>query len=145
MLKEELRNTQWLLDRQEISECDSLQQRLLTASWNLLRKYSLPDSYRLTQKTLSLYYKALNEQDFAKKLRMLRAIEDEFSVYPPYWYYRAKSAEESGNDSEAEKSFKKFGEVRCIARRDEERPSRFRISAGSLTFSQARRTHELNR
>lgn len=38
MLKEELRNTQWLLDRQEISECDSLQQRLLTASWNLLRK-----------------------------------------------------------------------------------------------------------
>ncbi|MBR4195214.1 MAG: sel1 repeat family protein [Synergistaceae bacterium] len=119
MLKEELRNSQWLLDRQEISECDSLQQRLLTASWNLLRKYSLPDSYRLTQKTLSFYYKALNEQDSAKKLRMLRAIEDEFSVYPPYWYYRAKSAEESGNASEAEKSFKRFGEVwRPVLRRD---------------------------
>lgn len=119
MLKEELKNSQWLLDRQEISECDSLQQRLLTASWNLLRKYSLPDSYRLTQKTLGLYYKALNEQDSAKKLRMLRAIEDEFSVYPPYWYYRAKSAEESGNDSEAEKSFKKFGEVwRPVLRKD---------------------------
>lgn len=119
MLKEELKNSQWLLDRQEISECDSLQQRLLTASWNLLRKYSLPDSYRLTQKTLGLYYKALNEQDSAKKLRMLRAIEDEFAVYPPYWYYRAKSAEESGNDSEAEKSFKKFGEVwRPVLRKD---------------------------
>ncbi|MBR0279573.1 MAG: sel1 repeat family protein, partial [Synergistaceae bacterium] len=119
MLKEELKNSQWLLDRQEIAECDSLQQRLLTASWNLLRKYSLPDSYRLTQNILSNYYKALNEDNPAKKLRMLKVLEDDFSVYPPYWYYRAKSAEEAGNDSEASESFAKFAQVwRPVLRKD---------------------------
>ena len=119
ILKEELKNSQWKLDKEELSECDSLQQKLLTASWNLLRKYNLPDSYRLTQNILRNYGKALNESDPAKKLRMLRVLEDEFSVYPPYWFYRAKAAEEAGNERETVYSFNRFNEVwRPVLRKD---------------------------
>ena len=50
---------------------------------------------------------------------MLRVLEDEFRVYPPYWYYRAKTAEEAGNDKETRESFKKFAEVwRPVLRKD---------------------------
>lgn len=119
LLKEELKNSQWKLDKEELSECDSLQQKLLTASWNLLRKYNLPDSYRLTQNILSNYYKALNESDPVKRLRMFRVLEDEFSVYPPYWFYRGKAAEESGNENESDYSYGRFNEVwRPVLRKD---------------------------
>ncbi|MBR1438545.1 MAG: hypothetical protein IJ587_08410, partial [Synergistaceae bacterium] len=119
LLREELKDSQWKLDKEELSECDSLQQKLLTASWNLLRKYNLPDSYRLTQNILRDYYKALNEADPVKKLRMLRVLEDEFSVYPPYWFYRAKAAEEAENQGETDYSFGKFNEVwRPVLRKD---------------------------
>lgn len=119
MLNEELKSSQWKLERRDLEECEALQQRLLSSSWNLLRKYNLPDSYRLTQNILKNYYKALNEPDPSKKLRMLRVLEDEFAVYPPYWYYRARTAEEANNEREAENSFRKFGEVwRPVLRRD---------------------------
>ncbi len=50
---------------------------------------------------------------------MLRNLEDEFRVYPPYWYYRAKTAQEGGNLSEARKFFAEFIEVwRPVLRRD---------------------------
>ena len=118
-LQEEMKDSKWKLERQEILECDALQQKLLASSWNLLRKYRLPDNYRLTQNILKNYSKALSESDSAKRLRMLRVLEDEFRIYPPYWYYRAKTAEESGDEQQTQESFKKFAEVwRPVLRKD---------------------------
>lgn len=119
MLKEELQNSLWKLERQDIAECNALQERLLQSSWNLLRKYSLPDSYRLTQNTLKNFYRAVQEEDTSRRSRMLRNLEDEFSVYPPYWFYRAKAAQESGNLTEARKYYAEFEKVwRPVLRRD---------------------------
>ena len=40
-------------------------------------------------------------------------------MYPPYWYYRAKAAQESGDDSEALRCWDKFAEVwRPVLRND---------------------------
>ena len=119
MLKEELKASLWQLERQDLAECSALQERLLQSSWNLLRKYKLPDEYRLTQGSLKNFYRAVQEQDPSRRARMLRNLEDEFRVYPPYWYYRAKTAQESGNLSEARKFFASFNEVwRPVLRRD---------------------------
>ena len=120
-LLEGLNDELWQLKKEEIEECNELQVRLLNSSWNLLRQYKLPDEYRLTQESLNGYYKAVNEADPAKRLRMLRArnVERNFYVYPPYWYYRAKAAQESGDDSEALKCWDKFAEVwRPVLRND---------------------------
>ena len=119
MLKEELKASMRQLERQDIADCNSLQERLLQSSWNLLRQYKLPDEYRLTQTSLKNFYRAVQEEDVTRRLRMLRNLEDEFRVYPPYWYYRAKTAQEAGNLTEARKHFAKFGEVwRPVLRRD---------------------------
>ncbi len=109
------------LQKQEIESCNELQKKLLTSSWNLLDKYKLPDDYRLTNESLNGFFKAVNEDDPEKRLRMLKArfIERNFQVYPPYWFYRAKSAQEAGDNPEVEKCFDKFDEVwRPILRYD---------------------------
>ena len=119
MLKEELQNSLWRLERQDIADCNALQERLLQSSWNLLRQYRLPDSYRLTQTSLNNFYRAVKEEDITRRSRMLRNLEDEFRVYPPYWYYRAKTAQEAGKLTEAREHFAKFSEVwRPVLRRD---------------------------
>ncbi|MBQ4469221.1 MAG: hypothetical protein II917_03675, partial [Synergistaceae bacterium] len=109
-LLEGLDDELWQLKKEEIEDCNELQVKLLNSSWNLLRQYKLPDEYRLTQESLDGFYKAVNEPDPAKRLRMLRArnIERNFQVYPPYWYYRAKAAQESGDDKESLRCWDKF-------------------------------------
>ena len=114
-------NEMWRLKKEDIEECNRLQVMLLNASWNLLRQYKLPDEYRLTQDSLNGFYKAVNESDPSKRLRMLRArnVERNFQVYPPYWYYRAKAAIESNDDEEATRCYDKFAEVwRPVLRND---------------------------
>ena len=99
------------MERQDISDCNELQERLLQSSWDILRQYRLPDEYRLTQNSLKNFYRAVQEEDTSRRSRMLRNLEDEFRAYPPYWYYRAKAAQESGNLPEARKYFAEFRKV----------------------------------
>lgn len=120
-LLEGLNDDLWQLKKEEIEDCNELQVRLLNSSWNLLRQYKLPDEYRLTQESLNGFYKAVNESDPSKRLRMLRArnVEKNFQMYPPYWYYRAKAAIESKDDDEAARCYDKFAEVwRPVLRND---------------------------
>lgn len=110
-LAEGLSGELWQLTKEDITDCNALQERLLSSSWNLLQQYKLPDNYRLVQRTLNDFYKAVNERDPAKRFRMLRALERDFQVYPPYWYYRGKTAQGLGDINEADTCFKHFNEV----------------------------------
>ena len=112
-LLEGLDDDLWRLQKEDIEDCNDLQVRLLNSSWNLLRQYKLPDEYRLTQDSLNGYFKAVNEPDPAKRLRMLKArnVERNFQVYPPYWFYRAKAAQEIKDDAETLKCYDKFDEI----------------------------------
>ncbi|MDY6399902.1 MAG: hypothetical protein SPL10_06660 [Synergistales bacterium] len=107
------------LKSQELGEYDELQRKLLASSWALLRKYELSDNYRLTQNALDKFYSATQENDPSKRFRMLKYLENDFSMYSPYWFYRAISANEAKDKTEAEKSFLKFNEVwRPVLRKD---------------------------
>ena len=118
-LAEDLNGELWQLKKDDIEDCNELQERLLNSSWNLLRQYKLPDNYRLVQKSMDDFYRAVNEKDSKRKLRMLRALEKDFQVYPPYWFYRAKAAQESKDNKEAHASFEKFNAVwRPVLRQD---------------------------
>ena len=71
---------------------------------------------------------------------MLRALEKDFQVYPPYWFYRARAAQEINDNKEAHLSFEKFNEVwRPVLRQDPYKVEavKFRISEivnkGNLT------------
>ena len=118
-IAEDLRGELWQLTKEDITDCNNLQERLLNSSWNLLRQYNLPDNYLLVQRTLDDFYNAVNEKDPEKRFRMLRALERDFQVYPPYWLYRGKAAQELGENSEAHTCFERFNEVwRPVLRQD---------------------------
>lgn len=112
-LLEGLNDELWQLKKEDVMDCNDLQVRLLNASWNLLRQYKLPDEYRLTQDSLDGFFKAVNETDPEKRLRMLKArnVERNFQSYPPYWVYRAMTAQALKNDKEASECFDKFDEI----------------------------------
>ena len=110
----------YLLGVEEVREFNELQKQLLVSSWNLLNKYNLPDEYRLVQKALDDFYRAVDEPDKpARKLRMLEALEDDFRAYPPYWFYRGRTALDAEDFDEAGKCFERFDEVwRPVLRKD---------------------------
>ncbi len=139
-LAEDLQGDLWQLKKEDIEDCNELQERLLNSSWNLLRQYKLPDNYRLVQRNMDDFYRAVNENDATRRLRMLRALEKDFQVYPPYWFYRARAAQEINDNKEAHSSFEKFNEVwRPVLRQDPYKVEavKFRISEivnkGNLT------------
>lgn len=117
--KEDGNGEQLRLKDDELSEYDKLQRKLLGASWSLLRHYQLPSSYMLTQEDLEDFSLAMNEADPSKRHRMMKYFEDDFAMYAPYWFYRAKAANEAGNSREAGKCFAKFDEVwRPVLKKD---------------------------
>ena len=119
-IRQELDRSLYELKKEEMKDFDDMQVQLLSSSWNLMYKYHLPDEYRLVQKTMDDFYRAVEEDDEpSRRLRMMRALEDDFKVYPPYWYYRARTAMEANNQSEADRCFDRFDEVwRPVLRRD---------------------------
>jgi parvulin-like peptidyl-prolyl isomerase len=130
-LKDELDDNSWLLTKEDLKSCNSIQKKLLTSSWNLLRKYRLPDRFRLEQDSLNEFFNTLNNRDSHQKLRILKRIEKDFQVYPPYWIYRAKTAQELKDKEEAKKCYDKFDEVwRPVLRKDpfKQEAVKYRIS-----------------
>ena len=108
------------LKAEDMTDFNDLQKQLLSSSWRLLNKYHLPDDYRLVQRALDDFFRAVDEPDTpSRRLRMLKAIEGDFRVYPPYWFYRARAALDDGDNYEAEKCFDRFNEVwRPVLRKD---------------------------
>ncbi|MDR1916853.1 MAG: sel1 repeat family protein [Synergistaceae bacterium] len=118
-IKYEFQSELRALDSQSIKECADLQRRLLDSSWSLLRRYKLPDNYRLTQKNMDDFDKAVKETDPAKSLRMFRALEPDFKVYPPFWYYYGVSALRGGESELSDLCFAEFERVwRPVLRQD---------------------------
>ena len=119
-LRGSLSENLYRLRAEDLADFNELQKQLLSSSWNLLNRYNLPDEYRLVQRAIDDFCRAIEETNTpSQKVRMLQALEDEFRVYPPYWYYRAKSAQDNGDPVEAEICYNKFAEVwRPVLRRD---------------------------
>lgn len=131
-IRRELDKNIYTVQAEDMKAFDDMQQQLLSSSWNLMYKYHLPDEYRLVQKTMDDFYRAVEEPDEApRRLRMLRALEEDFKVYPPYWYYRARTALEADNKPEADKCFDKFDEIwRPVLKKD---PYRLEVTKYRLT------------
>lgn len=109
----------WRIEKQELENYNALQTKLLNSSWRLLRQYKIPDEYRLVQSSVDDFFRAVNENEPSKRLGMFRSLENEFRVYPPYWIYRARTAQELDNNSEAKKCFDEFNKVwRPVLRQD---------------------------
>jgi len=118
-MQHELGDEMWQLRKEQIEDFDDLQRRLLNSSWSLLRKYRLPDEYRITQRDLADFSKAVQEQDKSRAVRMFKALEANFKAYPTFWYFYGRSAMMNSDEKLAEKCFEEFERVwRPVLRQD---------------------------
>ena len=109
----------WKLKKEDIEDCNNLQKRLLNSSWNLMRRYKLPDDFRLDQENIKHFYIAVDEPYAPRRMRMLKNIEARFRMYPPYWFYRGQTARAMNDTKETALCFGKFNEVwRPVLRQD---------------------------
>nr|WP_321402149.1 hypothetical protein [uncultured Desulfobacter sp.] len=109
----------WAIESKTMTELNNFYKKLLKHSWTLMRKYNLPDTWRLDEKQLRDYTNILKEPDLIKRFRKLERIETSFQMFPPYWYYRGQSAQETGNTKEALRCFLHFQQIhQSILRKD---------------------------
>lgn len=109
----------WAIEAKTMEGLNSFYKKLLKYSWELMRRYDLPDEWRLNEKQLSDYTDILKEPDLDRRYRKLERIEKSFQKFPPYWYYRGQAAQEIGKNEEAIDCFNQFQQInQRILRKD---------------------------
>lgn len=109
----------WAIEAKTMQGLNSFYKKLLKYSWELMRRYKLPDEWRLNEIQLSDYTDILKEPDLDRRYRKLERIEDSFQKFPPYWYYRGQAAQEIGKNKEALDCFNHFQQInQRILRKD---------------------------
>jgi hypothetical protein len=109
----------WKIEAGTMQGLNNFYKKLLKYSWELMRRYNLPDEWRLDEKQLSDYTAILKESDLELRYRKLERIENSFQKFPPYWYYRGQSAQEIGKKEEALRCFNEFQHIhQGILRKD---------------------------
>jgi tetratricopeptide (TPR) repeat protein len=109
----------WEIEAKTMQGFNNFYKKLLKYSWDLMRRYDLPDEWRLNEKQLRDYTDILKEPDLERRYRKLERIESSFRKLPPYWYYRGQAAQEIGNNKEAMDCFNQFQQInQRILRKD---------------------------
>lgn len=140
-MRQGLDESLWTLEKKKIEDFNELQKSLLNASWSILRKYNLPDKYRITQKNLELLDDAMNRYKESDAVEKFAALKDIFFAYPPFWFYYGEAAYKRGDKDLARRCFGEFDKAwRHVLRYDpfkvqvvkyqillEERPTREKI------------------
>ncbi len=117
--KKEREEAAWKIEAATLQGLNNFYKKLLKYSWDLMRRYQLPDEWRLNEKQLSDYTAILKEPDIERRYRKLERLESAFQKFPPYWYYRGQSAYEMGNAQEALFCFTQFQNIhQGILRKD---------------------------
>ena len=109
----------WELKKEQLTALHELQKELLAGSWLLLNRHGLPDRLRVTQEDLDCLEQAVAESDWGKSSQMFALIENSFSAFPPYWFYRADAAYRAGDDAAALAFLDRYDAVwKRVLRRD---------------------------
>jgi hypothetical protein len=117
--KKEREEKIWKIDVATMQGLNNFYKKLLKHTWELMRRYSIADEWRLDEKQLSDYIGILKEPDLELRYRKLERIESSFQKFPPYWYYRGQAAQENGKKEEALRCFKQFQDIhQGILRKD---------------------------
>lgn len=105
---EKLEREIWKLDKTTIQAVNETRKTFLQVYWKLMQKYNIPDNWRLTEKQIQRAIDVFKEQDVEKKLRLLEGIQQDFAVFPPFWYELAQTSQKSGK---FEQAFEIYGKI----------------------------------
>lgn len=98
----------WELDRKAIVRVNDARKNFLAAYWRLMKKYDIPDEWRLTERQMEQLTEALKDENGARRLRKLVRMEAAFAAYPPFWYFLGQAAQAEGQAEAARKAYDRF-------------------------------------
>lgn len=106
-IKDDKEHKDWELQRAAIEQFNGLRRELFDTAWRLSYEYDFPDEYRLTENQITQYNEILLDDDLFRRYERMRAVEDDFKVYPAFWYWLGTTAHaiclELGEEEEAKK------------------------------------------
>ena len=107
----EFKKQEWGLDKAKIYELNELNKKLLRSYWVLVKRYDIPDKFRVTETDISRFFERMKDETPEMRYRFLSSNEKTYQYLPTYWYYRGQTAYECGNSSDAERSLEEFGKI----------------------------------
>ena len=110
--REALDEEVWKLESKAIARVNEINKTFLETYWKLMIKYKAPDKWRLTLGQFNDYLTVLKEKDNSKKYRNLIRMENEFSLFPPYWYFRGAAAQKIEKKDDVLHCYAMYNKVR---------------------------------
>ncbi len=84
--------SRWQIQKNRMRHLHGLQKQLFETAWDLNKTYNFNDKYRLTEKQISEYNRALMEANPVKRYNKLEAMAEMFTAYPVFWYQIGSTA-----------------------------------------------------
>ena len=110
--REALDESVWKLESEAITRINEINKIFLETYWKLMTKYKAPDKWRLTLGQFNDYLTVLKEKDNSRKYRNLIRMENDFTLFPPYWYFRGAAAQKIGKKDDVLHCYAMYNEVR---------------------------------
>ncbi|MBS1471666.1 MAG: hypothetical protein HP023_14100 [Lachnospiraceae bacterium] len=85
------------LENSAIEQLHGLRRSLFETAWRLSDTYDFPDEWRLTERQISRYNEILMEPDAHRRYDRLDVINNIFSAFPSFWYYKSRAALEAAH------------------------------------------------
>lgn len=108
MYKRQLDRSIWELDKKAILSINDIRKDFLKSYWVIMRRYNIPDRWRITEKQMHQYMSILKDTDPGRKFRNLQRLENSFQAYPPFWYYLGQAAQDLHNHSYAIRAYQRL-------------------------------------
>ena len=85
----------WQLEKGRMIELNDLNKSLLQKYWTIVRRYNLPDEYRVSENEISLLIEHLKDSNPIRLHEFLVSMERKYCGLQNYWYYRGLAAYQS--------------------------------------------------
>jgi len=109
--KKELDKSKWELKKETIEVLNFTRKDFLVTYWEIMKRYDMPDSWRITEEQFNIFVNILKVNDPDLKQRRLLRMAKELAVFPGFWYELSLIAHQNNDMAVENQAFKKYEEL----------------------------------
>jgi hypothetical protein len=106
--KNELDKSQWKLKKDTVIQLNNARKKFLLTYWKIMKRYNIPDNWRITEKQLTRFVNVIKGTDEKKKYRQLLRMKNELAMLPTFWFELSLAAHSLGEKNEELFDIKKY-------------------------------------
>ncbi|QDU35782.1 hypothetical protein Mal4_00640 [Maioricimonas rarisocia] len=110
-MKYQHENSVLKIDKGRLNAVVQKSSQFLDTFWRMAQKENIPDRWLVRNDDLDALEVAMSERDPEVRLRVLKRMESFMECYPPYWYYVARTQQETGELVAAAETYRKLEEL----------------------------------